>query len=127
MIAGIGTDIVEVRRMHDALERRGERLARRLLSDAELSEYRASNDPARFLAKRFAAKEAILKALGTGLRDGIRWTQLGIGHDQRGRPQVTLGEAAAAVALAQGIGAWHLSLSDEQAYVLAFAIAEIEG
>ena len=127
MIAGIGTDIVEVRRMYDALERRGDRLARRLLSDAELAEYHASNDPARFLAKRFAAKEAILKALGTGLRDGIRWTHMGVGHDQRGRPQVRLAGAAAAVALAQGIGAWHLSLSDEQAYVLAFAIAEMEG
>lgn len=127
MIAGIGTDLVEVVRLENALSRRGERLAQRLLATSELSEYRESADPARFLAKRFAAKEAILKALGTGLSAGIRWTHMSVGHDERGRPQVQLSAAAATVARQQRIVRWHLSISDEQAYVLAFAIAEMDG
>ena len=127
MIAGIGTDLVEVVRLRDALSRRGERLAVRLLATTELEQFRNSRDPVRFLAKRFAAKEAILKAMGTGLSGGIRWTHLAIGHDDRGRPEVLLSEAAASAARDRGIGRWHLSISDEQSHVLAFAIAEMEG
>lgn len=98
MIFGVGTDIVRVARLQDALARHGERFAARLLDASELDDYRRAPDPARFLAKRFAAKEAFGKALGTGGPVG----------KQR---------------LAPGIMG-HLSLSDEAEYVVAFAVIE---
>ena len=71
MIFGIGTDIVSVQRMRRNLGRYGERFARRILSESELEEFRATAKPENFLAKRFAAKEAAAKAMGTGFSGGL--------------------------------------------------------
>lgn len=123
MIHGIGTDIVTIARMQAVLARHGDRLAERMLHPAELAEYAASCDPARFLAKRFAAKEAFAKAFGTGLRPPVTLTAVGVGHDALGKPSYIYGEALAGRLVAEGLRA-HLSISDERDQVVAFAVLE---
>lgn len=125
MIHGIGTDIVTIARMQAVLARHGERFAERVLHPAELGEYRASRDPARFLAKRFAAKEAFAKAFGTGLRPPVTLSAVGVGHDALGKPSYVYGDELAARLAADGLHA-HLSISDEREQVVAFAILEQE-
>jgi holo-[acyl-carrier protein] synthase len=121
VITGIGTDIVEIDRMRNAWARRGMGLARRLLSDSELTALQGQTDPTRFLAKRFAAKEAFLKALGTGLRRGMRWTDMSVINDLDGKPILRLAGAAAQLV---GDRRCHLSLTDERHYAVAFVIIE---
>ncbi len=124
MILGMGTDILEVARMESALRRRGRPLAGRLLALEEHVEWEDAREPVRFLAKRFAAKEAVLKALGTGLREGIRWRDVYVDHDRRGKPHARLrGAAMRHLEELGGRRCW-LTLSDERAYVVAFALVE---
>ncbi len=120
MIFGIGTDIVRVSRISAALERHGERFARRILTDSELSEFNTSTRPDHFLAKRFAAKEAAAKAIGTGFRDGLTLRHIGVRHNKLGRPDLVF--SARAIELQQELefGAAYLSLSDEHDYAIAF-------
>ena len=80
----IGTDILKVERIDDVLSRLGERFVKRILTEEEQREYRASGQPGRLLAKRFAAKEAIAKALGTGIGRGVSWQDIQIEHDDKG-------------------------------------------
>lgn len=123
MIAGIGTDVLQISRIREALARTP-RLPERILTPAEYSAYAESAKPEVFLAKRFAAKEAAVKALGTGIGRGISWQHFEISHDPLGRPLlVVLGEAKLR-ADAQGISRFHLSYSDEKEYVVAFVVAE---
>lgn len=141
MIVGIGTDIVEVARIEALVVRRGNSLAERILTPGEMAELSVQQFPARYIAKRFAAKEAALKALGTGLRNGIRWADLEVTHDELGKPLLKLvGAAAERLAALQGPFspssqdgarqerrsdiATHITLSDEQHYVVAFVIIE---
>lgn len=119
-LVGIGTDIVHVPRMARGLERFGERYAERLLTPDELREFRRSARPAQFLAKRFAAKEAFVKALGSGFRAGITWRQVGVGHDPLGRPVLVSLAAAAAQAEALGVTGTFLSLADDGDYAVAY-------
>lgn len=123
MIFGIGTDIVEIGRMRQALER-SPRLPQRILTAAELDDFHHSSDPAVFLAKRFAAKEAAVKALGTGIGRGISWQHFEVRHDPLGRPLLAVTGAALDKARQEGILHWHLSCSDEQNQVVAFVVAE---
>lgn len=123
MIHGIGTDIVAVARIRAALERHGTRFAERILGEGERGDYAASPDGARFLAKRFAAKEAFGKALGTGVSAPATLHAVMVGHDPAGRP-VYRYDARLAAHLAAGGLAAHLSLSDEADYVVAFALIE---
>jgi holo-[acyl-carrier protein] synthase len=120
MILGIGVDLVRVARVQAANDRYGERFARRILTAEELREFRGSRRPAHFLAKRFAAKEATAKALGTGFRLGLGLRDVGVGHDPLGRPYLVFSPRAAALLAARGVGESHLSLSDEQDHALAF-------
>ncbi len=124
MIAGIGTDIVEVARIEQLLERRGQAFAQRLLAESELPGFEQHQTPARYLAKRFAAKEAALKALGTGLRNGIRWSDVRVEHDALGKPLLSLHGEALRQFEQLGGSASHISLSDEQHYVVALVILE---
>ena len=124
MIAGIGTDLVTVSRVARAHERFGERFARRFLHADELEDYRARSDPARFLAKRFAVKEAAVKALGTGERAGVLLRDFHVSHDALGKPLLGVSGEAAARCRAAGITALHVSLSDEGDLVGAFVVLE---
>jgi holo-[acyl-carrier protein] synthase len=124
MIVGIGVDIVDVRRIRRDVERYGDRFARRVLGADELLEYARSSAKPRFLAKRFAAKEAFVKALGTGFRDGLTLRQIAIGHDALGKPFVICSGRVEEALRARGATLGHLSMSDEREYSLAIAILE---
>ena len=121
MIA-VGTDILEISRIEAVVERLGDRFVARILTDVERREYRDSKLPLRLLAKRFAAKEAIAKALGTGIGRGVSWQNMSIVHDDNGAPLVELSGGALEVARSRGGSEVLLSLADEQAYVVAFAV-----
>ena len=124
MIYGIGTDMVSVSRIEAALSRHGERFPRRILSEAELVEFAQRNDPARFLAKRFAAKEAFSKALGLGMHMPMAWRRMGVGHDRRGKPLIVCDVALDAYVKARGIGVGHISITDERDHAVAFVVLE---
>lgn len=120
MIA-LGTDILKVDRIVETVDRLGDRFVRRILTETEREEYAQSALPNRLLAKRFAAKEAVAKALGTGIGRGVSWQHIQIEHDDMGAPQVILSGGALEVATARGGSTLLLSLSDEEEYVVAFA------
>lgn len=122
MILGIGTDLVLIERIDGVLQRQGERFARRILTDEELQRFQSHGQPARYLAKRYAAKEAILKALGTGLAAGLTWHCMQIDNDPAGAPIVILSGMALQRLEQGGGGRMLLSLSDERDQALAFAI-----
>lgn len=124
MIKGLGTDIAEIERIESSLARLGEKFAKRILTSAEMLEYREQAMPARFLAKRFCAKEACVKALGTGIGRGTSWQHMSVGHDEFGKPLMLLTEGAADRMRHLGAVAVHLSLSDEKRYVVATVIIE---
>jgi holo-[acyl-carrier protein] synthase len=117
---GIGTDILSIERMATALDRTGVRLAHRVLAPEERE--RIDGTDACALGKAFAAKEAVVKALGTGFRQGIGWHDVRIYRDTLGRPAVTLHGAAEQRLQALGGSQVLLSLSDERDYVVAFAV-----
>jgi holo-[acyl-carrier protein] synthase len=131
MIYGIGTDIVLIARIRTLLERWGERLPRRVLGPDELREYRRRHDrgspgperAARYLAKRFAAKEAFSKAIGTGLRGPMTLLSLQVLNDARGKP-VAVPRKALEAWLRQRHLIAHVSISDELDSALAFVVVE---
>ncbi len=118
----IGTDIIEIARVEQVWRRHGERFARRILTAEELQQSLALKQPWRFLAKRFAAKEAIAKALGTGIGVDLSWQDMHIRRRENGAPEVVLSHRGSAVAARQGGNRVLLTLSDEQAYAVAFAV-----
>ncbi|HMM46599.1 MAG TPA: holo-ACP synthase [Thiobacillaceae bacterium] len=124
MIYGIGTDLVDARRIRRGLVRFGEHYADRLLAPAERAGYCASRDPVRFLAKCFAAKEAFSKAAGTGLRAPVSLHNIAVLRDARGKPHIECAPALAAWLAERGVAAHHISLSDEGDLVLAYVILE---
>tara|TARA_R110002072_G_scaffold51389_1_gene137874 strand:- start:65250 stop:65630 length:381 start_codon:yes stop_codon:yes gene_type:complete len=125
MISGVGTDIVQVSRIRKSYERFGDRFARKILAEREMSEFQNAKAPVFFLAKRFAAKEAVAKALGTGMRQGVTFQSIQVGHDAAGKPEVHLFQGAGKLANDKGIIRWHISLSDEKDHALAFVVAEL--
>ena len=122
MVVGIGTDIVQIDRIGQSLQRLGEKFAARILTAAELREYRQVMAPEIFLAKRFAAKEALGKALGTGIGQGVSWRHIEVRHTEWGAPLLHLSGEARQRMLAIGGGECLLSLSDEQDYAVAFVV-----
>lgn len=124
MIYGIGTDIVCVSRLEQSLARFGEKFARRLLTPAELADFRRTLKPAHFLARRFAAKEAAAKAMGTGFSGGLRLRHIGVTHDAGGRPTLVFEPPAAAWLEARGIRAAHVSIADERDHAVAVVALE---
>ena len=93
-ILGLGTDIVEIARIEAVIARSGDRLAKRVLSDNEWAIWETHQQPVRFLAKRFAVKEAAAKAFGTGIRNGLAFNQFEVYNDELGKPCLRLwGEA----------------------------------
>lgn len=124
MIFGVGTDIVEVSRIQAAYDRFGDHFVNRLLMPEELALFRTNKWPVRFLAMRFAGKEAAVKALGTGFRHGVWLRDVGITNDEWGRPLVIWSERGRAVCERLGVGNSHVSLTDDAGLVMAFAVAE---
>jgi holo-[acyl-carrier protein] synthase len=124
MIYGIGTDLLDAKRIRDGLARFGEHYADRILAPAEHAGYYASADPARFLAKCFAAKEAFAKATGTGLRAPVTLRNIAVLRDPHGKPHIECAPALAAWLASRGMTAHHVSLSDEGDLVLAYVILE---
>jgi holo-[acyl-carrier protein] synthase len=124
MIYGVGTDLVEVARIQDSLDRFGAQFAMRILSETEMQEFNLSKTQARFLAKRFAAKEAFAKALGTGIRKPATFENIGVGHDDLGKPVFDLAPELQACLEAKHIQFAHLSISDEKAFATAFVVLE---
>ncbi|WP_111412323.1 holo-ACP synthase [Billgrantia lactosivorans] len=124
MILGIGTDIARIARFEAAMARHGERFPARLLGELEREQLERRADRAAFLAKRFAAKEAFVKALGTGLRHGMRWAEIQVASDALGRPSLMLSGRAHELATTAGVRAIHLSLSDEAEVALAMVVLE---
>ena len=126
MIYGIGTDLLDATRIRDGLTRFGEPYAKRILAPAEYPAIAASARPAQFLAKCFAAKEALAKALGTGLREPVSLHNIAVLRDALGKPHFELAPALIHWMQARGLGAQHLSLSDEGELTMAFVIVETQ-
>lgn len=124
MIFGIGTDIVEYARIAAAYARHGERFAQRVLSQIELPELHGHAYPARLLAKRFAAKEAFAKAVGSGLRHPVSLHSISIMHDALGKPVLRFDAPLHDHLRRLGVSGHHLSISDERGMVVAFVVLE---
>lgn len=124
MIVGIGSDIVRIERLSRAVLRHGPRFAVRILGSAEQAIWRQKGEPVAYLAKRFAAKEAFVKALGLGLRGGMQWTEIQVLNDALGKPSLQLSGEAQRLFQASGAMAAHISLSDEADYAMAFVVLE---
>ncbi|HDK6050369.1 TPA: holo-ACP synthase [Klebsiella variicola subsp. variicola] len=123
-ILGLGTDIVEIARIEAVIARSGDRLARRVLSDHEWSIWEQHQQPVRFLAKRFAVKEAAAKALGTGIRNGLAFNQFEVYNNELGKPKLRLWGEAKLLAERMGVRAIHVTLADERHYACATVIVE---
>jgi len=126
MIYGIGTDIVSYARIKSLYEKYGERAAERMLSAAEQAEYALCADQARYLMKRFAAKEAFAKAMGTGLRASVTLRRITVGHDDLGKPLLFFDEVLSAYVARTGVTRHHVSISDEREHAVAFVVLERE-
>lgn len=125
MILGIGTDIVEIARIHDSVTRLGDRFVKRLLTPSELAryhEFKQVDVAISYVAKRFAAKEAVAKALGTGIGRGLSFQHIEVSNDELGKPVVSVEPHGNG--LLEPPVKWHLSISDEKAYAQAFVILE---
>lgn len=122
MIFGIGTDILQLSRVQRAWERFGESFAERLLLPEERELFARAKTPVRFLAMRFAAKEAVVKAMGTGFANGVWIRDVGSVPDRLGQPQVIFSERGRAVCDRLGVGDGFLSLTDEAGLVIAVAV-----
>ncbi len=131
MIVGIGSDLTDIRRIQDTLDRFGDRFMERIFTPLERDRSLRKADPAASFAKRFAAKEACAKALGTGMRRGVFWRDMGVVNLRSGQPTLALtGGAAEQLARIVPTGrkvAIHLSLTDDHPYAQAFVIIESLG
>lgn len=123
-ILGLGTDIVEIERIEAVISRSGDRLAKRVLSANEWTQYQAHQQPVRFLAKRFAVKEAAAKAFGTGIRNGLAFNQFEVFNDELGKPRLRLWDEAERLAQRMGVTSVHVTLADERHYACATVIIE---
>jgi holo-[acyl-carrier protein] synthase len=124
MIA-VGTDILKIERIDEVVTRLGDRFVQRILTPDERVEYQQSAQANRLLAKRFAAKEAVAKALGTGIGRGVSWQDIQVYHDTNGAPLVRLAGGALQAASKRGGTRVELSLADELDYVIAFAVLAV--
>ncbi len=122
MIYGIGTDIVYVPRIDRIFNRFGSRFAKRILTCDEFLKMNRSTSPARFLAKRFAVKEAAAKAFGTGFIDGLALSHIGILNDSHGKPSLHFHGYAKKMLIDRKISNTHVSISDDGDYAVAFVV-----
>ncbi|NHC07616.1 holo-[acyl-carrier protein] synthase [Azonexus fungiphilus] len=123
MIVGIGTDIVAVARLRGMWERHGDKALDKLLAPDELDDFARAADKGRFLAKRFAAKEAFAKAFGTGVRPPVLLPAIAVGHDALGKPVFHFHGQLAEIVENRRLTV-HLSISDEAEYAVAYVLLE---
>ncbi|AXT71820.1 holo-ACP synthase [Vibrio sp. dhg] len=123
-ILGLGTDIAEIERIEKALDRTGESFALRILCEEEILKFSQLKQKGRYLAKRFAAKEAASKALGTGIAKGVTFHDFCVTNDDLGKPVISLSGTALQIAQKLGVNHVHLSISDERHYAVATVILE---
>ena len=126
MIYGVGTDVVEIGRIEQALARFGERFARRILCEPELRRFQGHRQPAAYLAKRFAAKEAFTKALGTGIHAPANWHGVWVQNLPSGKPVLQFSDNLSRLLEQRRILSSHLSLTDERGVAMATVILECE-
>ncbi len=124
MIVGTGVDIVETSRLEAALERHGERFARRIFCPAEIAYCEKFKQKSERYAARFAAKEAAFKALGTGWGEGVRWLDVEVTHQPSGKPELLLHGRAQTLAQDMGVVRMSVSISHSDRYVIAQVIFE---
>jgi holo-[acyl-carrier protein] synthase len=122
VIFGIGVDVLEAKRVDAVYARFGGRFVERLLLPAEREQLARTRRPERFLAMRFAAKEAIVKAMGTGFAHGVWIRDIGVVQNQWGRPEVVYSSRGEAVRRGLGIGDGHVTLTDEAGLIVAVAV-----
>jgi holo-[acyl-carrier protein] synthase len=126
VIVGIGTDVVSIERIAGVLERHGERFLNRVLTTEERARYERTNARARpgHLAKRWAAKEAFAKAIGTGIHPPFSWHSITVGRDAKGKPGIIPSEAMAKYLKERGVTSSHVSLTDDAGVAVAFVVLE---
>ena len=124
MIVGIGTDIVSIERIAGVLERHGERFVKRILTPEERLRYARTKLKASHLAKRWAAKEAFSKAIGTGIHPPFTWQSITVGRDPKGKPLVVPSPAMAKHLKKLGVTRAHISLTDDAGMAVAFVVLE---
>lgn len=122
MIFGIGVDVLEVKRIGETLERFGERFIDRLLMPQEQAQLARTQRRVRFIAMRFAAKEAIVKAMGTGFAHGVWIRDVGVVQNAWGKPEVVFSQRGERVRKGLGVGEGHVTLTDEAGLVVAVAV-----
>ena len=124
MIVGIGTDVCSIERIDKTLQRYGERFVKRILTPEERVRFDRTRDKAGHFAKRFAAKEAFAKALGTGVHAPFTWRSITVTRDRRGKPGIRPNAAMAEHLKGIGVTEFHLSLSDDGGVAVAFVVLE---
>ncbi|MAF65213.1 MAG: holo-[acyl-carrier-protein] synthase [Planctomycetes bacterium] len=123
-IVSVGTDLVQIERLGEALERRGERFLRRVFTDGERAYCEARNRPQTHYAGRFAVKEAVMKVLGTGWSGGVRWVDIEVERPENQAPAVVLHGETARIAEEKGIRRVWISITHDGGLAMAVAIAE---
>ena len=124
MIMGIGTDLCSVERIARSLERFGDRFVNRILTPEERARFARTRDKAGHLAKRFAAKEAFSKAIGTGVHAPFTWQSITVTRNARGKPGIEPDAAMAAHLQTMGVTGCHISLTDDGDMAMAFVVLE---
>ena len=124
MIVGIGTDVVSIERIAGVLERHGERFVNRILTADERKRFDRTKAKASHLAKRWAAKEAFSKAIGTGIHAPFTWKSIGLGRDPKGKPLVVPSPEMAKHLKKLGVTGAHVSLTDDAGVAVAFVVLE---
>lgn len=127
MIAGTGVDIIEIKRIENEIRRWGDSFCQRLFTAGEIeycSSLGSARGRARCYAARFAAKESFFKALGTGLRGGLKWTDVAVVHDARGKPVLSVEKKAEERIREARVSAMHVSISHERTHAIAVVILE---
>ncbi|WP_211824358.1 holo-ACP synthase [Kistimonas asteriae] len=123
MIAGIGTDIIDIRRIQQVLERQGDRFVRRILTESEYAVFIARGSHVSYMATRFAVKEAAAKALGTGIGK-VSFQDIEVTNSEQGAPSLVFHGAAKQLGEQLAISAHHVTISDEKDYAVAFVVLE---